>query len=119
MLYFQIHYVLHCQLNDKEISRLFLGKMTQDEQGNKIVPVNHKVGSEVRNEFESKALKKSATQIKAYWSKQLFSGKGKPPKELLNDQDVIDIISKNKNAIGYINANSYKENANIKIIKRF
>jgi len=107
------------QLSENDISRLFLGKLKQDEKGNKIEPVNHKFGSKVRDEFEAKALGKSSKQIKAYWSKRVFSGKGKPPKELLNDQEVIAIVSNNKNTIGYIDANSFNENKNIKVIKRF
>ncbi len=104
-------------INDGDINRLFLGKLKQYTSGTKVEPINQKAGSAVRNEFESKVLKKSASQIKAYWSKRVFSGKGKPPKEVASDQEVLAIVSANAGAIGYVNAASV--NDSVKVVKKF
>ena len=103
-------------INDGDISRLFLGKLKQYNSGTKVEPINQKIGSDVRKEFESKVLKKSASQIKAYWSKRVFSGKGKPPKEVATDKDVLAIISTNTGAIGYVDASSVDDS--VKVIKK-
>ena len=42
--------------------------------------------------------------MKSYWSKQIFTGKGTPPKEVGNDASVLDLVANNKNAIGYVDA---------------
>jgi hypothetical protein len=47
-------------------------------------------------------LGRSTSQISAYWSKQVFTGKGIPPKEVQDDSAVISLISNNKDAIGYV-----------------
>lgn len=104
-------------ISDTEISRLFLGKLKKYSAGDKAVPINQKFGSAIRKEFEKKVLKKSSTQVKAYWSKRVFSGKGKPPKELTSDKDILAQISANKNAIGYIDAASI--NDSVKVIRKF
>jgi hypothetical protein len=36
----------------------------------------------------------------------VFTGKGTPPKELLTDQEVIDLVSQNPSMIGYIEKES-------------
>jgi ABC-type phosphate transport system substrate-binding protein len=45
---------------------------------------------------------KSGSQLKSYWSKMVFSGKGNPPKEVANSAEVLKQIAANPNAIGYV-----------------
>ncbi len=89
-------------LGQAEISRIFLGKMKSYPGGGPAVPINLAEGSGPRGEFEKAVLKKSASQIKAYWSKLVFTGKGTPPKEVANDAEVINLIKSNPNLIGYV-----------------
>jgi len=104
-------------ISDVELSRLFLGKLKNYTDGSKAVPVNQKFGSKVRKEFEQKVLKKSSSQVKAYWSKLVFSGKGKPPKEFASDKAVLEQVAANKNAIGYVDASSVS--GNVKVVRKF
>jgi len=104
-------------LSDKDISRIFLGKMKSFSNGDKAVAVNLKFGSETRNEFEQKVLNKSSSQIKAYWSKLVFSGKGKPPPELVSDKDVIALVASDSNVIAYID--SVNVDDTVKVLKTF
>ena len=100
-----------------DISRIFLGKMKSFNDGSSAVPVNLKSTLATRGEFEDKALGKSSSQVKAYWSKQLFSGKGKPPKELASDADVINFVSSTPGAIGYVEASNV--NDSVRVITKF
>ncbi|MGB1291577.1 MAG: phosphate ABC transporter substrate-binding protein, partial [Pseudoalteromonas sp.] len=86
--------------DQSEISKFFLGKAKSFSDGNQAVPINQEDSSTVRKEFDSNVLSKSGSQLKAYWSKLIFTGKGSPPKEVSNDADVIDLISKNPSMIG-------------------
>lgn len=104
-------------LSDNDISRLFLAKMKSFDSGNKALPINLKVGNSVRDEFEEKVLKKNSQQVKAYWSKLVFSGKGKPPKEKSSDAEIIAFIISNPGAIGYVDAASV--NDKVKVVKVF
>lgn len=104
-------------LSESDVSRAFLGKLKKFADGQAIEAVNSAAGNAVRIEFQQKALKKSAAQIKAYWSKRLFSGKGKPLKELSTDQDIIDFVTNTPNAIGYID--SSKVTGSVKVIKTY
>jgi ABC-type phosphate transport system substrate-binding protein len=89
-------------VNKNEISRIFLGKLKAFPSGTSVVAINQKSGSPGKIEFDQKVVGKSVSQIKAYWSKLMFSGKGKPPKELNNDNEIKSFIAGEPNAIGYI-----------------
>ena len=104
------------QLSDSDISRAFLGKLKTYADGQTIVAVNGKANSEARVAFEKGVLNKSPAQVKAYWSKRLFTGKGKPLEELASDQAVIDLVAATPNAIGYIDASS--ATSTVKVIKK-
>jgi len=112
-----VHPTNSTALSDSDISRAFLGKLKKFDGGSAISVVNQKVGEAARTEFDQKVLHKSSSQVKAYWSKRLFSGKGKPPKELASDADVLKFVAGNANAIGYVNKASV--DSSVKVLKSF
>lgn len=104
-------------VDEAEISRMFLGKVKNFSTGETITLVNLDSGQATRDEFEEKVLNKSASQVKAYWSKLIFSGKGKPPKELASDKDILTFVAANPGAIGYVAEGS--ADGSVKVIKVF
>jgi ABC-type phosphate transport system substrate-binding protein len=70
--------------------------------GGAIVAIDQADGSSVRDEFYHKAVGKTPAQVKAYWSKQIFSGKGHPPKEAGDSAIVKGLVAGDANLIGYI-----------------
>ena len=60
---------------------------------------------------------KSGSQYKAFWSKLVFTGKGKPPKEMSGDAAVIAAVSANPDAIGYVSASAVTDA--VKVIATF
>jgi len=91
-------------LNKSAITRLFLGKTKKFPDGTLAIPLNQNESENITEEFNHKALKKSSSQLKAYWSKLVFTGKGTPPKSAGGNKAVLEIVSQNPNVIGYINS---------------
>jgi ABC-type phosphate transport system substrate-binding protein len=91
-------------LNKSAITRLFLGKTKKFPDGTIAIPLNQDESKNITEEFNSKALKKSSSQLKAYWSKLVFTGKGTPPKNAEDNKAVLDIVAQNPNVIGYISS---------------
>ena len=56
----------------------------------------------MRDDFYNKVTGKSAAQMKAYWSKIIFTGKGQPPKEVADNAAVKKLVADSPSAIGYI-----------------
>lgn len=101
-----VHPSNNASFDKSSISKLFLGKAKSFDDGNQAVPINQAEGTNTRDTFNSTVLSKSGSQLKAYWSKLVFTGKGSPPKEVASDAEVIDLISKNPSMIGYIDSAS-------------
>ena len=70
--------------------------------GGQAVPIDQSEGVAVRDEFYQKAGNRDAAQIKAYWSRIVFTGKGQPPKAVPNSAEVKKLIAANPNMIGYV-----------------
>ena len=104
-------------IDEGDISRIFLGKVKNFSSGEKVTLINLEYNQPTREEFEQKVLNKSASQVKAYWSKLMFSGKGKPPKELATDKDILAFVAANPGAIGYVAEGSV--DGSVKVVKVF
>jgi len=89
--------------NAGDVKALFLGK-SKSVGGKHVVAVGQKEGNGARATFNDKVLGKSGSQLKAYWTKLIFSGKGSPPKSLADDAAVKAHVAANAGAIGYIDS---------------
>ena len=89
-------------LSKNQVVDIFLGKASRFPDGSQAVPIDQVEGSAVRDEFYLTYAGKVPSQLKAYWSKVIFTGRGEPPKELANSVEVKKRLSENPNAIGYI-----------------
>lgn len=90
---------------DKDmVSDIFLGKSPTFPNGKEAVPVELKDGQAARENFHSGTTGKSQAQLKAYWSKMLFSGKGSPPKEVSDASAMKALVAENPNMVGYLDA---------------
>ena len=100
-----------------DLNRLFLGRASSFADGSKATPLNLAEGQVSRDEFDSKVLNRSSAQLKAYWSKLLFTGKGTPPKELSDDAAVKAAVAADATAIGYISSSSV--DGSVKVVASF
>ena len=69
-------------LTEEQASDIFLGKINALPGGGMAVPVDQSEGSAVRSQFYTKVSSKTSAQMKAYWSKQIFSGRARRPRRL-------------------------------------
>ncbi|NVM77408.1 ABC-type phosphate transport system substrate-binding protein [Duganella sp. SG902] len=79
----------------EQAGQFFVGKSTL------FTPVEHTDGP-LRTEFYRKVLDKDTAQVKAIWSKLVFTGKATAPKELGSSAEVKKAVAADPNAIGYI-----------------
>ena len=93
-------------LSKNQVADIFLGKTARFPNGSPAAPVDQVEGARARDEFYSKFTGKSAAQLKAHWSKIIFTGRGQPPKEVSNSDAVKQRLLANPNAIGYIERSS-------------
>lgn len=79
-----------------QIADVFLGKSQS------AVPIDQVESAPIRAEFYKKATGRDPAQIKALWSRLVFSGKAQPPKEVADSSAVKKAVAADPKAIGYI-----------------
>lgn len=83
-------------MSAEQVADVFLGKSTA------LAPVDQPESSPVRGEFYQKVTGKDAAQVKALWTRLIFTGKATPPKEVASSADVKKAVAADAKAIGYI-----------------
>jgi ABC-type phosphate transport system substrate-binding protein len=91
-------------LTSDQLADIFLGRVSRFPNGVLAVPIDLRDGSPERDQFYAKITGKTPAQVKAYWSKIIFTGRGQPPKAVASDLDVKKFVADNVGAIGYIDA---------------
>lgn len=89
-------------LSKNQVMDIFLGKASRFPDGSQAVPIDQVESSATRDEFYLKFSGKSPAQLKAHWSKIIFTGRGQPPRVVSNNIEMKKLLNENPNAIGYI-----------------
>ena len=89
-------------LSKAKVADLFLKRVTRWENGRAVTPVDQSEKSPLRSVFTKALLGKEVAWVKSYWQKMIFSGRATPPAELPSDQEVLNLVRTNPDAIGYV-----------------
>jgi len=92
-------------LSKTQVVDIFLGKRTRFPDGTSAVPIDQVEGSSVREDFYSKFAAMSPAQLKAFWAKIIFTGRGQPPSNVASSTELKKLLLANPNAIGYMDQN--------------
>lgn len=111
-----VHPANTSSVSTADIQNLFLGKTASFGGGKSAKPYNVKE-EKVRAVFEQQALGRSSSQLQAYWSKLVFTGKGVPPDELASSADAVAAVANQENAIAYVDSSAV--NDSVKVIATF
>ncbi|ROM61852.1 phosphate ABC transporter substrate-binding protein [Pseudomonas brassicacearum] len=87
-----------------QVADIFLGKTSRFPSGAQAIPIDQTEDSPIRDEFYSTFTGKSASQLKAHWSKIIFTGRGQPPQAVSSSAELKKRIAENSDTIGYIDA---------------
>ena len=93
-------------ISAEELQRIYTGKTSSFANGDAAVPLNLADDNTLRAQFDQKALGRSSSQVKAYWSKLVFTGKGTPPKEVSSEAEMLKLVSSNPNLLGYVDSSA-------------
>jgi len=104
-------------IDQATVGKIFLGKIKSFPDGSQAVPIDQNDGAAARNTFNSTILGKSSSQLKSYWSRLIFTGKGTPPKQSGNDAAVKQLVANNPNIIGYVDSSVVDDT--VKVVHKF
>lgn len=91
-------------LSRVQLTDIYLGRLNRFPNGDAVVPIDQRESSPAHDEFYSRYLDQSPAQIKAHWSKLIFTGRGQPPRAVSGGEAAAELVAGNPNAIGYLDA---------------
>jgi ABC-type phosphate transport system substrate-binding protein len=89
-------------LSKSQVTDIFLGRATRFPDGTPAVPIDQAEGTAVHTEFYASFTGRTDTQVKAYWSRIIFTGRGQPPKAVSSGDVLKKLLANDPHAIGYL-----------------
>lgn len=96
------HPTLSDSFTQSTAKKLYLGKLKKLSNGQQPNVIELPAGNPLKVEFHKKVTHKDDAKLKSYWSRLVFTGKGKAPNVLTSSELVKAEVSSNPNSIGYI-----------------
>ena len=87
-------------LTRDDIINIFMGRYRRFATGTTAIPVDS--AAREKSQFYRALVGKELAEINGYWARLIFSGQSSPPRQAESADDVIEIVSGNKGAIGYV-----------------
>jgi ABC-type phosphate transport system substrate-binding protein len=94
-------------LTKEQIADAFLGKSEL------FTPIDQAEASLARAEFYRKATGRDLAQVKSAWSRIVFTGRGQPPREVIDAAAVKKAVAADAKAIGYIDRASLDDSVRV------
>lgn len=88
----------------QDVANIFLGRKSLLAQGTRVTPIDQEEGSPSREAFYQKVADKNSSQLKAYWSTMIFTGRGTPPAAAIDSYEVRNIVATTPGMIGYVDS---------------
>ena len=89
------------ELDRSTTEQLYLGRRGSLFQGQGVLLVDLPSGP-VRDEFYLRLTRKNPSQIRAYWSRLVFTGRAQPPREAASTDDARRIVLQTPGAVAYL-----------------
>ena len=89
-------------LSSDLVSDIYLGRTKRFPTGEPAKPLDLPKHLSITNDFYTKVVKKSPAQLRAHWSRLVFTGKGRPPQKLADELEVKSMVSGDNEMIGYV-----------------
>lgn len=89
-------------LSKNQVMDIFLGKRTRFPDGSSAIPIDQAQGSPARDEFYTRLAAMSPAQVKAFWARIIFTGRGQPPRTVATGLEAKKLLVAEPNTISYI-----------------
>lgn len=88
-------------LSRHEVNDIFLGNATRLPNVGKVIPLDRSE-DRIRADFYQDYTGRNLPQIKSHWAKNIFTGRGYPPKVVSSIEELKEVLQRNPNAISYV-----------------
>ncbi|MFT5232052.1 MAG: ABC-type phosphate transport system substrate-binding protein [Candidatus Krumholzibacteriia bacterium] len=104
------------ELDLKTTQKIFLGKVAETQDGQDVVPVYYDQSSLTYREFAERLLSKTPGQLRAYWGKRIFSGRGRRPLTIDSVAELKAHLQENSRAISFLDEADIDETVRVLLV---
>ena len=97
-----------------EVVNVFFGRNRQFFNGVEAQPVDMPDGHPDRARFYRALVGKEVSEVNAYWSRQVFSGRMQPPSKVTTTEDVVKWVTSHPGGIGFVDLS--KADARVRVV---
>lgn len=97
-------------LSRQDLINIFMGRYQQFPDGQAAIPLDLTGDSET---FYRKLINKTPAELRSYWARLVFSGRGTPPRKLEAADQLLEVIANNPGAVGYLSASQVDDRVKI------
>lgn len=101
-------------MSRNEVINVFFGRTRQFFNGVEAQPVDMADSHPDRARFYNALVGKELSEVNAYWSRQLFSGRQQPPVKAASPEDVMKLVLSQPGGIGFIELT--KADARVRVV---
>lgn len=88
-------------LSKSQVRQLFNGQLRR-VSGVTVKPLDLPGGGVTRDDFYQQVTGKTAEQMKSYWARMIFTGRGMPPREVSSEREMGMLVSSDPGFVGYL-----------------
>ena len=97
-----------------EVVNIFFGRSRQFFNGVEAQPVDMSDSHPDRARFYSALIGKDVSDVNAYWSRQVFSGRAQPPAKVGTPEEVLKWVASHPGGIGFLELS--KADARVRVV---
>ena len=90
------------RMTREEAGRIFLGRQKRLASGLVALAVEPTQPDQDRARFYRLLVALPLPQVRSYWAQLYFSGQAQPPRQVSNGEEVVEIVSANRGAVGFV-----------------
>ncbi len=99
-------------LSDLDVANIFLARTNRYPNGEKSIPIELK-NDILREMFYQNISGKTPKQLTAYWTTLVFTGKGRPPKGYMTNNELMHKFEMDSGAITYLDETQVTNNMRV------
>ncbi|WP_428737921.1 hypothetical protein [Sulfurimonas sp.] len=92
------------KISKSELEKIFLSKTNTLPDGTRARPVEI-AKTKLKSHFYTIIANKSEVELRSYWATLIFTGTGRPPKQMQTIKEIIEYVRTTPGAIAYIEDN--------------
>ena len=100
------------EMDRHEVRQLYMDNATRFD-GHPVTVLDMPEGSQEREAFYQSATGKSASQLKSYWARMIFTGQGMPPRQVKSARDMVQKLKYDPRAVGYVQEADMQEGLSV------